>query len=599
MNIFLNYSSNYTAFLRLGNITIYQENPNGTKNVTLSNSTLSALLDYNSFNQKTVPLRFGITNATSLGGNADAVLVSDVSGSMDWCSKSTGWSWNGWQISSTKGCLLSGGVWWWGSYSGTLNGYSEYNRTIWNNGTSNLCSCRYHTICQNDARKLDIYINSSLQFADIFYNMSSNRLGLVEFSNFSGNEIAYKDTCLSSSPTTMPFPDSIVRNNILTSNKKQITDKINTTEAWWGTCTCCGINKAVDILNSQSNVLRKKYIVLMSDGAANVQCAQQPNSTAIADAVQSASDACNQGISVYAIAYGADADTATMQRMNCSGGKYYDAVDTTKLQQAYNDIAGQINKLSFSEQTVNITGLTKSTVYPNSYIEFNYTVPDIQFNKLPLGFETDRFGNNISSGTLTIYPNTSVSDAKVTSYSGSKWTDNLIVNGNTVYRLSDYGNNYQILGDPFTVNIPIGNLNEGSNSITISTGTNLTNSTGGSSDDRVIYILLLNGVGDYSSIVAKAAGCSWTVSFEDGTTSTIKVPSTYSGADACSFSGKIYDTSDALNNAVYQLFSNLDFDKNGKLNVNIDESNLNVNTLTISKVPSLWGPAIIEIRVWQ
>ena len=89
------------------------------------------------------------------------------------------------------------------------------------------------------------------------------------------------------------------------------------------------------------------------------------------------------------------------------------------------------------------------------------------------------------------------------------------------------------------------------------------------------------------------------MSFEDGTASTIKVPSNYNGADTCSFSSKIYDTNDALDNAVYQLFSNLDIDKDGKLDVNIDENSLNVNTLTISKVPSLWGPAIIEIRVWE
>jgi len=110
---------------------------------------------------------------------------------------------------------------------------------------------------------------------------------------------------------------------------------------------------------------------------------------------------------------------------------------------------------------------------------------------------------------------------------------------------------------------------------------------------------LLNGFADYSSIVSKSDGCSWTVSFEDGTAATIKVPPSYNGADICSFSGKIYDVNDALDNAAYQLFSSLDINKNGKLDVNIDESSLNVNTLTISKVPSLWGPAIMEVRVWE
>ena len=187
----------------------------------------------------------------------------------------------------------------------------------------------------------------------------------------------------------------------------------------------------------------------------------------------------------------------------------------------------------------------------------------------------------------------------MTSYSGTKWTDKLVVNGATVYRLGDYGNDYTILGDPFAVNIPAGNINEGSNSITISTGLNATNSTGGSNDSRVIYTLLLKGIGDYSTVVAKSDGCSWTVSFEDGTGTTIKVPSTYSGADLCTFSTKTYDTNDALDNAVFELFSNLDIDKDGKLDVNIEASNLDVSTLTISKVPSLWGPAIIEIRVWE
>ena len=599
MQVFLNYSSNYTTYLKLGNTTIYEKNPNGTKNVTISNSTLRTLLDYNSLIQKTIPLRLGITNATTLGGNADAVLVSDVSGSMDWCSKVTSETWSGWVSDSSKGCLLFFGLWLWGWYNFTPNyGYSDLNRTIWNNGTSNLCGCRYNTICQNDTRKLDIYINSSKQFVDTLFDTSGNKVGLVEFSSDYGN--VYKDNCLSASPTTTPFPDSIVRLNNITSNKTQLISKIDATEDWWGTCTCCGINKAVEIIQSQQSQSRKKFIVLMSDGVATVQCTQQPNSTAIDDAVQSASDACNKNISVYTIAFGADADTEIMQRMNCSGGKFFNATDTTKLQQAYKDISGEINKLSFSEQTVNITGsLTKSVVYPDSYIEFNYSAPEIQFNKLPLGFETDRFENNISSGTLTIYANTSVLDARVTSYSGSKWTDNLVVNGNTVYSLSDYGSDYQILGDPFVVDIPTGNINIGNNSITISTGINSSASTNGSSDNKVIYTLLLNGFVDYSSVVAKSDGCSWTVSFEDGTAVTIKVPSNYNGADICTFSSKTYDANDALDNAVFQLFSNLDIDKNGKLNVNIDENNLNVNSLTISKVPSLWGPAIIEIRVWE
>src|SRR3989344_1649079 len=602
MKVFLNYSSVYTTFLRLGNRTIYEDNPNGTKNVTLTNSTLASLLDFGSFNQKTMPLRLGISNATILGA-ADAVMVSDVSGSMDWCSRANSQTYSGLKtLPSSQTCFLSSGTWYWWWYNLTNPSYvgiSNYSRRVWINSTNdnrNVCACRYNTTCiANDTRKLGIYINSSKQFVNTLFSVTGNKVGLVEFSNNYGE--VYADTCSSSSPKTTPFPDSIVRMNNLTINQQQLIDIIDTTEAWWGTGTCHGINKAVGIIESQNTPLRKKFIVLMSDGEATVTCTQQPNTTAIADGVQAAWDACNKGISVYTIAFGADANTTTMQRMNRSGGKSFNSTNASKLEVVYKEIAGEIGKLSFVEQTLNVTGLAKSVVYADSYIEFNYSAPEAKFNRVPIGFETDRFGNSVSTGTLTIYANTSVSDAKVTSYSGTKWTDKLVINGATVYRLGDYGNDYTILGDPFAVNIPVSNINEGSNSITISTGLNITNSTGGSNDSRVIYTLLLNGFADYSSVVATADGCIWNVAFEDGSFSTISIPPASTETDPCSFtpSSIAYDANDALDNSVFQLFSNLDIDKDRKLDVNINENNIDVSTLTISKVPSLWGPAIIEI----
>ncbi len=50
---------------------------------------------------------------------------------------------------------------------------------------------------------------------------------------------------------------------------------------------------------------------------------------------------------------------------------------------------------------------------------------------------------------------------------------------------------------------------------------------------------------------------------------------------------------------IYNLFENLDVDKDGLLDLKISEGNFNIETLTISKVPSLWGPAIVEVRVWE
>ena len=44
-----------------------------------------------------------------------------------------------------------------------------------------------------------------------------------------------------------------------------------------------------------------------------------------------------------------------------------------------------------------------------------------------------------------------------------------------------------------------------------------------------------------------------------------------------------------------KLYDDILFEASG----NINENNLDVSTLIISKVPSLWGPAIIEVRVWE
>ena len=61
----------------------------------------------------------------------------------------------------------------------------------------------------------------------------------------------------------------------------------------------------------------------------------------------------------------------------------------------------------------------------------------------------------------------------------------------------------------------------------------------------------------------------------------------------------VYDTDDSIDDAVYSLLSNLDFDNNGRININIAEADLQIEALWVSQVPYLWGPAIAELRVWQ
>ncbi len=370
-------------------------------------------------------------------------------------------------------------------------------------------------------------------------------------------------------------------------------------------------NVNLSIITSDEGSLydRFKSMLVMSDGEANTKIGDGAGLDSAGARNETVAKACEAhdlyGINIFAVLFGDTTNSNAVRTLNqtaccddCS--HFYTSNDSASLLDIYTEIAQSIINIGFSSQSINITGgnIQKTTLFPDSFIELNYSILQPSFNKIPLSFETDRFNNNISTGTLYIYPNTSVLDAKVTSYSGNKWTDNLVVNGNNVYSLNVYNSNYLILGDPFIVNLPTSLINEGSNTITISTGLNSTSPTGGSNDSRALYTLLVNGYADYSAVVAKSEGCSWTVSFEDESSSSIKVPPDYSGADICSYAAKTFDANDALDNAAYQLFRNLDIDKDGKLDVNIEEKNLNINAFSISKVPSLWGPAIIEIRVW-
>ncbi|MBR9706506.1 VWA domain-containing protein [Candidatus Pacearchaeota archaeon] len=86
MDINLNFDSEVSTFLTIGNVTVYQGNTSGMENIVIDDSILDSLLDYSDLSRKTVPLRFGILNASYvLGGNveADVYSVSSLSGEMN------------------------------------------------------------------------------------------------------------------------------------------------------------------------------------------------------------------------------------------------------------------------------------------------------------------------------------------------------------------------------------------------------------------------------------------------------------------------------------------------------------------------------------
>ena len=486
MVVMLNYSSNQSIYLKIGNITVY-ENKSGASysNVMISNSTLSGILDYGSISQKTIPIRIGLKDLSLIkGGNVDVILITDVSGSMDW--------------------------------------------RLDNSNTGISRNCNDPLLYSPSTKRISLAKCLDNQFIDAVLNSSSgnttNRIGLVAYSGL---------------PNFIPTANSatIVSTHSLSSSNSSLKAQINAYNPNGATGICGSIRQARTLLEQQSNSSRQRFIVVMTDGLANVQCspASQYSTTgcipdtcndnsfcagggclssqcgdwvSVRASNDSINDACRAynttNATVYSIGFGPVASCPISNQTlfgiaNCGRGSYFSSGNATGLAEIYNTIAKRILNASFAEQTVNLSGGVLTRLFPSSYIEVNYTSQEPVFNRMPLGFETDRFGNNLSTGTLTIYANTSVLDAKVTSYSGSKWTDSLDVNGAKVFRLSDFGTSYQTLGDPFTVNIPPSAINQGDNLINIRTGINSSTSTNGSSDDRVIYTLLLNAFADYSS----------------------------------------------------------------------------------------------------
>ncbi|MDP3026960.1 MAG: hypothetical protein Q8N63_04580, partial [Nanoarchaeota archaeon] len=143
---------------------------------------------------------------------------------------------------------------------------------------------------------------------------------------------------------------------------------------------------------------------------------------------------------------------------DCSNGKYFRAEVSGGLMDAYNDIITTIKDLIYNMQVIDVIRSANADSYlsPESYIEFDYQRTPVRPG-IVLNFE-EPF-SSASQGSFNIPPNSDIAETKVISYSGSRWTDNVTINGTSVYTLSDYGSNYILLGDPYAINIPNSKVN--------------------------------------------------------------------------------------------------------------------------------------------
>jgi hypothetical protein len=605
LTAYLHYNSSYPSFLTIGNTTVWSNQTNFTQYIQLSNGYLSARLDYDALSESTIPLRFGIIgmNETLPGQGpvtADVMLVNDYSGSMEYC--------------AVQQCDLRSNDN--QAYCGTSRTYTRQRSNPAKNcnwttenfalpGDGNVCAERWHVTCPaGDVRKIDVLKNATRAFATSMLTNNSNgtssRMGMVGYSS-SHDDVIPQGQGWNQRFTA--FSDSIVLSQNLTSNLTIVNNSINTNmDAWWGTCICCGVKRAVQIINAMGNQSRRKAIVVMSDGQATEDCG---NSSAKTDAINEAEKACTNNISVSTVAFGADADPATLQSMVCGGGAFYNATNVSNLIAAYTSIADSMKTSAYAEEVVNVTGgIGEGILYGDSYLQYNYTPNVVNYGMIPAILESPRFGNNLSDTTLNLLPDIVLSEVRVTSYSAELWTDNLTVSNSipnrNAFSMKNLANNYTAIGDPFVVYASPSLFQTGNNLVHISTATSQKTYSGGSSDDMIIYKILIPNMAGEGGVFAKADGCRWwNITFSDNTSIILGIPSGYAGGEVCSYNPPRYDASDAVDDAVYQLLGNLDIDGDGKLDVKFSEDSLDVKSFTISGVPSLWGPAVAEVRAWQ
>ena len=582
MNIFLHYKSPYVMFLNIGNKTVYSGASSDETTITVDNSQISSMLNYADLSRKTIPLRLGLYELQKAkGGNADVVLITDLSGSMD-----------------DRMNLDSTGV---------------------------ARSCTDPNLYSSDTKRISVAKCLDKQVVDIILNVSGNRLALSGF---------YGDA-------DSPYKGRVYQENLM-NDGTYLKSKIDVYSPQGGTCICCAINDGYKILNEQSNSSRQKFVIVMSDGIPTHTCQAASGCTGTRTGLPSEEglwlgygagcygglDDCNVNdcqcastntnwsscrvqkdlnATVYSIGFGPVASCQMANKTlrdvaNCGNGKYYSSDNASLLQEFYTSISREIVELSYIEQISRVSGIFNNTIlYPDSYIAFNYTADTIPYG-LAITMQTENFGNSITEGSFNVPSDTEIVEASVVSYSGSKWTDNVYVqNGSwkNVFSLANYGSNYLELGDAYVVNIPLSYLKKGNNTFKITTGTTPANSSGGSTSDKAIYTLL-KPVSGYSKISSTANGCKWYIEFEDYSNATINVPLNYSGSDVCYYNSKqiAYNNNDAIDNAIYDLLSSLDLNANRRIETKFTEQDLQISSVEVAGIPYTWSSEV-QVRVWR
>ncbi|MBD3260279.1 MAG: VWA domain-containing protein, partial [Candidatus Altiarchaeales archaeon] len=233
VNVHLELQTPQTVFMNINGKTVLnttQNFPGVVQVIDLDNEDLfdSGLFLTDWGNGKTIPLRIGLQNITgfiSAQKPADVVLITDVSNSMNQ------------EIGSA--------LW------GVERSMAEIETLLGAEDTGEL----------QKTRRIDLAKYYDIEFAKIISNQSymsgeGNRLALVSFAREAEAE--------------GKTPYMFINNQSAEAMTPHILNY--TPIEGYGTCICCALNKAYELIENQGRSYAVKYIVLMTDGQANEMC---------------------------------------------------------------------------------------------------------------------------------------------------------------------------------------------------------------------------------------------------------------------------------------------------------------------------------------
>ncbi len=352
------------------------------------------------------------------------------------------------------------------------------------------------------------------------------------------------------------------------------------------------------------NTSRTLAMLVMTDGVANDECSAQNTGSESGDAILASCQAKERfGVTVHTVGFSTTADAQTLSDAAvCAGGLFTSSANTTELADFYRNVVLNILDSSIKSQSIVTTGnYQESQLYDDSYLRFNFNASTTQTqpNEILVTTQTPALGS--CTPTVQINPLARVLEARMTSYSGEHWTSYLGANGQSVYNLSGYQTPFIALGDPYIVQIPPAVLMPGSNSFVIETADGPSNTTGCSGNNTLITDLALQLSTAYTPVVTQAIGCTWTIEHDVGTVQTIPVPSGYFGSNVCEYTNAsiIFNSDDAYDVATYNLLRTLDYDGDGRIFISLREEDIEIIVTRVSNVPYLWGPSLLEVRVWR